>query len=59
MVEPTRRSLMVNVQSEQKHAVFSAWRVQRHVSCHRLRYRPPDLSFRYGMNEIRDGLLAG
>ena len=22
-------------------------------------YRPPDLSFRYGMNEIGDGLLAG
>jgi hypothetical protein len=24
-----------------------------------LRYRPPDLSFRYGLNEIGDGLLAG
>jgi hypothetical protein len=23
------------------------------------RYRPPALSFRYGMNEIGDGLLAG
>jgi len=23
------------------------------------RHRPPDRSFRYGMNEIGDGLLAG
>jgi hypothetical protein len=39
--------------SEQKHAVFRPWRVRMHLSCHQLPLQAPNLSFSYGMNEIR------